>query len=490
MSCAVAAVAVSCGGPQVRKPIPDSLKERCANVQAELVKRKADGKHVAMRLHWRAGEASEMIGEEELAERVLAAAGGMQTWVLARGGSGKSRIVDTVQGVACDRVATVRVDAAIDYRPKAEMATKDRPALASLVLAKAGAADTGDPADALQEAIGDQPWLVLIDGTDELTLAERRALERDLAWLGRQKVRQPHVVRFERPGFTDPNRGQPPVASVDLPELPTAVVNAALQKRFAKPEQWAAVQQWLAKLGLDRKMADHGGESYVHMATWRDTETVSDLADDALKGMEELPAAPNRADLYAAWLGHRLSLAAPTMDAAMRWLDRITALGVQDATEPDMLLTLDRCANASAPGAAPVAEACGALVKSPIVKGGPTTSSWIMKNQTLTDLLMARWLVNKYDDCNLLAAATADIASLELTAMVLSHVGGRRCITPIVAAVCSRGTPAEDIGKFVDEALPRDGEWNETVDRAKERSQSPCERQVFKSLRPMAVLEK
>ncbi|MSQ84910.1 MAG: hypothetical protein EXR77_18895 [Myxococcales bacterium] len=430
-------------------------------------------------MRWRAGEIVEDIDESQLADRLRVGRAGQQTWVLARGGAGKSRLVDSVQSGSCDRVATVRMDAALDFRPKAELATAKRPALAAVVAEKMDITGESDIIELLQDTLGDQPWLILVDGTDELTAAERRMLDKDLAWLSRQRITQPHVVRFERPGFSDATRSQLPDAIVELPELSCEVVDAALARKFAAEGAHLAARAFLVKFGLDRKRATDKTCRYVHMATWRDVETVSDLAADAAKAMDEPPSVPNRSEIYATWLGHRLSGIAPSADAASRWLDRMVAVGVQEASEPDLLLTLDRCSTVATPGAAPHSEACAALMKSAAVKSGPSSTSWILRNQTLMDLLLARWLVNKHEDCALLSAATADVASLELTAMVFGQTVGRRCLVPIVAAVCSRGTPAEQIGKFVDEALARDAEFVELIDRAKERAQTACEREVF-----------
>ncbi|MBM4345770.1 MAG: hypothetical protein FJ100_20550 [Deltaproteobacteria bacterium] len=477
-ACAAASLG-SCGGAQAVRRIPNALADRCLNVQREVIGGQTKGKHTAITVRWRAGDSAIDVDESQLAERIAAGRGGGQTWVLARGGSGKSRLVDAVQSANCDRVATVRVDAALEFRPAAEMATAKRPALALIVAEKVGAAGEGPIGERLADALGKQPWLLLVDGTDELTPAERCALDRDIAWLARQPMTQPHVVRFERPGFTDPARSQPPEAVVEVPELTCEAVDAAVKSKFAAEDAHRAARAFLTQFGLDRRRGGLGPCRYAHLATWRDVELAADLAADASKGLDPPPEAPNRADLYATWLGHRLNAIAPGTDAAMRWLDRLLAVGVQDAAEPDLLLTLDRCANVAAPGSAPVIEACAALMKSAVVKSGPTATSWILRNQTLTDLLLARWVVAKTEDCNLMAATTADLASLELTAMVLSQVPGRRCLVPIIAAVCSRGTPADDIGHFVDEALPRDGQWQEFVDRAKERASSPCEREVM-----------
>ncbi len=478
VACAGASL-VACGGAQAVKSIPKSLGDRCLNVQRELISKQTAGKHAATTVRWRAGETSTELDESQLADRIRAGRPGGQTLVLARGGSGKSRLVDAMQSANCDRIATLRVDAALEFRPSVEMATAKRPALAKVIADKLDAGGDGQIADQIGDAIGNQPWLLLVDGTDELTPAERRALDRDLAWLGRQPLTQPHTVRFERPGFADPGRSQPPDAIVEVPELTCEQVDASWKHKFASDDAHKAARAFLTQFGLDRRRGGAGPCRYAHLATWRDVEMVADLAADAAKGLEPPPEAPDRADLFATWIGHRLNAIAPTTDAAMRWLDRLVALGVQDAAEPDLLLTLDRCANAPAPGALAVHDACAALMKSAVVKSGPNSTSWILRNQTLTDLLLARWVVAKSEDCNLMAATTAELASLELTAMVLSQIPGRRCLMPIISAVCSRGTPAEDIGHFVDEALPRDGQWQEFVDRAKERTTTACEREVM-----------
>ncbi len=475
---------IACSGAKSDKPppLPQQLTDRCYTAQRVLQAQNASTDHVPMALKWRQGDGVTTITEDQLGKRLRAGRAGTQTWVLARGGSGKSRLVGAVQAANCGQVPVIRIDAALDLRPKMTVATDEKPALGQVLLEQLGGQPEDDAIEVLQAKLGGQPWLLILDGTDELSQADRRAMGKDLAWLAKSGATMPHFVRFERPGFTLGMRAMQPDAVAELPELTCEQADAVWQRRTGGGSAYQAALAWRAKLNLDRKRPDGEGCRYVFMPTFRDAETLADLAVDAGKGMDDLPATPNRADVFASWTGHRVRGVATSTDAALGWLDRMIALGVADATEPDFVLTLDRCQNAKPPGGVTAEEACTALMGSTIVKAGPSKHIWLPRNQTLTDLLLARWLVAKHSECETLAGATAELASLELTAMVIAQTGGRRCLSPIVAALCSRGTQVEDIAKFTDEALSRDSDFVGVVQRGAEKASGACERAVFASL--------
>lgn len=477
------ALVTACSAPQavVRSGIPEPLVIRCESVVREFGLANDQGRHTPIAVTSVGATPAASLAEAELAARLLQGRAGGQTWVLARGGTGKSHLAWALQAQTCGKVATFRLDVTHDLRARLAVATAARPALAAALLDQLGAGANDDPADALRQHLGGGSWLLLLDGTDEMTQSERRIITRELTWLARADVPQPHLVRFERPGFVDATAGTQVDATFDLPELSCAQVDAHWARQPAGPQALAA-GAWRTSHGMERKRAGSGTCQYVHMATYRDLETVADLAQDAAAGQDDLPATATRADIYAAWLAHRLGTLATTTRAALGWLDGIMALGVLQASEPDLVLTLDRCAQAPTPGSLAPIDVCKGLVKSKAVRPGTVAGTWTLPNQTVADLLLARWLVAKYNDCNLLAAATADVASLELTAMVAAQPGGRRCLTSLVGAVCSRGTPASEISEFMDEALPRDDQYQGLLAGAAETSTAPCERAVYAAL--------
>ena len=486
---AVAALTAACSGPQSNEPaeIPEGLTARCSTVSHEFATAVQQGRHVpfALELADGAPSATPQAGTEEaMAERLLHARAGGQTWVIARGGVGKSRLADSIESKTCEKVITVRIDAPLDLRGQLLTASPSKPALVGKILDHMGVTQTSRSFDDLAAAVGRGPWLLIIDGSDELPPVERRLLTRELQALSRAEVAQPHLVRFERPGFTDQFGSNKPEITYSLPEATCEQVDAQWLKRFPDGETRTSATAWRDHHGLGRKRAAANPCKYVHMATWRDADLVADLAQDALQGLEELPPEPNRADLYTFWMGHRLRQAASNTAAVVAWLDRIVGLGVLQASDPDLLITLDRCGTAQPPGSAPATEACTDLTKSPLLRQGPVKSAWVLRNQTLADLLLARWMVAQQTDCALLSATTADLASLELTAMVASLPGGRRCLVPLVAAVCSRGTPAPTLTAFLDESLRRDGELTALLGPALDHAESPCEKAVFTALMP------
>jgi len=485
-----AIVTTACGAAQPTgpTPIPEAMSDRCIAATRAFAALVEKGQHTPVTLTLHAGATSEKVSEAQLAQKIASGQAGGQIWLSGRAGSGKTGVADALEVALCEKTLTVRIDVATDLRPKFAAAGNRSPALAAVILQKLAVTGSDAAAD-LTQAIGAGPWVLLLDGTDDLSPRERRTLTKEFAWLAKSGVTQPRWVRFERTGFNEGIGGMAPEAVAELPELSCEQAQSVLKRRFDSAEKLAAAQAWLKAKGLDRQRspdtmaADTAGAcQYVYMATWRDAEILSDLADDAAKSMEDLPTTTTRAELYGAWLGHRLQPVAVSIEAALGWLDRLVALGVMDAAEPDLLLGQERCATAAPPGGTDAAAACGGLFTSPVVRPGPDKFSSVLRSQAIADLLLARWLTPKYSDCLILAAHSADLGSLEATSMILAQPSGRRCIVPLVAAVCSRGLDAREIARFVDEALPRNGDFSSAMSMASTKAGSACERAVYAAL--------
>ncbi len=470
----------------VKRKTPEAMADRCYATTRARAAAVADGSHQPFAL-LRSGDAAPVPWtEQQAAEHLLAAKPGAETWVIARGGSGKSKLAWSLDALTCGQRLTFRIDVGLDLRAKLELATASQPALARALLEQLGKRAGEDPAGQLRDELGDTPWLLLLDGTDELTQSERRRLTAELEWLEKAEFNQ-HIVRFERPGMVDVKPQRQPDLVLTLPDLTCAEADAVLARRFAEPTALAAARTWLTAHKLDRKRA---GEAcrYVHMSTHRDAEMLADLAEDAratagdAAGLDDLPLDPVRSELYATWLAHRLHGITSTTDGALAWLDRIAAQGVIDKREPDLRLSVNRCEGVAAPGGGDAGGVCRRLMLSPVVRKGEASGTATLANRTLMDLLLARWLVHSQNDCALLTSATGEMASLEVAAMVASLPDGRRCLNPLVAAICSRGIPADDIVGFVDQAVPvvvRDPAFFAIT---LERAHGTCERGVFTGL--------
>ena len=468
------------GGAHV---IPEPLRDHCIDVNDAFAKAQSDGSHEAVTLEVQGGGT---LTEAQVAQKLLDARTGGETWVIARAGTGKSHLGWALEAQACKQRAVIRVDAAQDVRPEMLTATAKRPALAVVLLNHLGVKVGEDPGEQLRDALDGQPWILILDGTDELVASEHKRLDKEVAWL-QQLGTELHTVRLERPGMVDEHTT--PDLALTLPELTTAQVDALLQKRFPQDGRRQKALAWLAQYHLDRKRTAAG--PYVHMTTRRDVETVADLAADALDNPpdpalpNDMPRDPVRADIYALWTTHRLGAVVQTMTAAMGWLDRIVAQGVI-GRDPDLTLTIARCQAVQAPGSTTSEEACRKLTDSGAVKRGKEAATWVLANRTLVDLALARWHVARETDCALLTSAVADMGSLEIMGLVASTVEGRRCLAPIIASVCSRGLPASTVAGFVDEALPFANRDTAFFALARAPAKGPCEQGVWTQLERQA----
>ncbi len=479
----------ACSGASSKapRPLPEAMADRCAAASRALANAVKEGKHQPFVLAVSGAPTTTTWTEQQAAEHLLAGKPGGESWVIARGGSGKSRLAWGLEALTCGQRMTFRLDVGLDLRAKLEVATASKPALARVLLAQLGVRAGDDPAGQLHDELGESPWLLLLDGTDELSQSERRKLNAELEWLEKGEFGQ-HIVRFERPGIVEVHAAHAPEAILNLTDLSCAEADDIIARRFADPAVLKNARTWLTAHRLDRKRTGANCR-YVHMSTHRDAETLADLAEDGLAsaadpstGLDDLPPDPVRTDIYATWLAHRLRGITSTADGAINWLDRIAAQGVVDKREPDLRLTVNRCEGVPSPGGADPGTVCRKLMQSAVVRKSEESGTVTLANRTLMDLLMARWLVKGQTDCALLTSATGEMASLEVAAMVASLPDGRRCLNPIVAAVCSRGIPADDILGFVDEAVPLSTRDPSFFSIASERAHGPCERAVFAGL--------
>jgi hypothetical protein len=493
-------LALACSAPKqlAARKLPEAMVDRCLAASSALSIAMADGSHQPSVLTLAGGKmpASEKVvapwTEQHTAEYLIATPPNTETWVIARGGMGKSHLARSLEALTCAKRMTFRIDVGLDLRPKLELATPTQPAIARVLLAQMGIRPGEDPATQLHDELQESPWLLLLDGTDELTQSERRKLENELDWLAGDEFGQ-HIVRFERPGMVDTKPAKPPATVLYLPELTCTEVDAELVRRFPIAADRITVQKWLTAHRLDRKRPTKPGDpadrcQYVHMSTHRDVETLADLAQDALTEtpgetrLDDLPMDPVRTDLYATWLFHRLRGMATTAEGALTWLDRIAAQGVMATREPDLALSVNRCEGVSAPGGIEPGPVCRKLMQSAVVRKGELSGVTTLAHRTLMDLLFARWQVRAQPDCALLNSAVSELGSLEITAMVASLPEGRRCLNPIVAAVCSRGIAVPDIVAFVDEAVPVGVRDPAFFAIATERAKGKCEHAVFEGL--------
>lgn len=475
-------LSLACGAPQVtsNEVAMAALGGRCQAVTQEFARASAEGRHVPVSLYSRGAEAKALT-EVEFAAQLSRAAPGGETLVLARAGTGKSHLSWAIQAMTCEKLPTVHVALAKELAPLFITETAERPALAQFLFQELGGPIAGDPAAGLRQFFGGQPWLLIIDGADELTPSERKKLAGNLAWLRKAELGQ-HLLRLERPGFEGADRPTHRDNTYDLADLGCGDVDQALQRRWPDEAKRSAALAFLARHKLDRKIPD-GACKYVHLTTWRDVEVAADLADDVGPDREDnLPADPTRADLHREWLLLKLRNVRASGEATMAWLDRIVALGVIAGLEPDLVLSDDRCMRVNGPDGPANAAFCGALLKSTAVKQTAQPGAYIFRNQSIADLLLARWMVEQYKDCGALAGAAAAHGSLEVSAMVAATQPGRMCLSNLAAALCSQGLPAAQVAATFDEATPLGFRDPVVIDRLTQQAASPCERRVMAQL--------
>jgi len=385
------------------------------------------------------------VSEGAWIARVIDGPPGQVARVVARAGAGKSRLAWSLEAQACGRIPTVRLDVDAELRTRLSLPVVDRPALTDAVLAALD--PDGQGGDALQR-MGHRPWLLLLDGADELGALDRQRLERDLPDLIRQSPGM-RLLRFERLPLVP--SAAAPTLTAQLPDVACAQADEMWARLFRSEDERSRALAWRRAHGLDRRTAD--GRAYVHARTWRELHLLADLARDAAAGMDDVPTDAGRLDLYAAWAEHGLAALGGTTESRWNWLDGLTQATAVARGAPEPQWTGELCRTTTTPPGLSAQDACKRLEHSRLVTMGKLAGTWTFVHASLADLARSRWLARHTLACEPLARSVVEDGSLEAFALVAAMPQGRACLPQLVAQACQAGAAAVDLADRLDEAL-------------------------------------
>ena len=116
--------------------------------------------------------APQRVIEPEMVE-LLASGRSRVTLVIARGGTGKSKLAWAIEALACKQLPVFKADLQWDIAWRMDEIPEHSNPLLGVVAKKLGVYEQADPLLALKEKLGDKPWLMILDSLDEVTLKHR-----------------------------------------------------------------------------------------------------------------------------------------------------------------------------------------------------------------------------------------------------------------------------------------------------------------------------
>ena len=479
-------VSASCGSPQVAAPppLPGPGADYTAACLKSQTKRSADvaaKKYIPVELvlhQWPGREINgaqrSYLKEEELATAlaVSVAAGSPRVrtaLVLARGGTGKSSLAESLTAQACGNIPFFQLDLNLEVVPLMEGTTLTVNPIAVVIASRMGIKDVGQAENAIKERLGTAPWVAVLDSLDETPLLTREALANHIDDLVTRIGPQARALVMTRPPVFSSNYGIQTVdARLEIPQLTCEDSQAALSRYLPDAADRKIVDEFVKRYGLDRKVTAFERCYYPHMATYRDLQVVQRLAKNAASDGEKQDYKNfenSRAEVYRyfikAQLLKDLQGVAMTPDDAIATADGIVAAKKPDKGERNLPVQIEDCV-----AAAPLSDAgakhasCERLLQSSLFKSGAVAGQAHFGNQSLGDLFLARWAATQLrgptasSDCQRLDGIAKLLESNEVAGFLVGQPEGQACLVRVAQTMCKSTGYAQHIYEQFDQGLP------------------------------------
>lgn len=400
------------------------------------------------------------VSEAELVER-LHAGQARGTLVLARGGSGKSKLAWSLEAELCGRMPVARVDLQWDLPAAEGKSAAGNPVLRAAM--RALHLNPKGPLSALRTALAARKWVLLLDSLDEIPLTKRGAV---VAAVNDAMKAYPalRIVVFTRPPVFHGNYGLAHVdALVELPQLSCARAHELQKSMLPSAESRAAFTTFTKRYGLHREVkTDEGRCYYPHIATYRDFFVLKRIVKSSgVRSTGPAPLLSSRAQVYAFYLSVLLvkDLQGVNLlpEKALLTVDRMVAAQKPAAGVRNLRFTMAHCLAAlTMPDKKAQASACERLMQSSLFAHAPQQTNFKLSNQSIADLFMARHtagLVTK-TGCSVVNDRAALFESNEVAGFLAGLPAGQRCVLELTSQLCRSGGFAQHNFAQLDQGLP------------------------------------
>ncbi len=509
----------ACGGPEV-KPAPPppgpgvEYVAQCGKAEAKRAADVAAKKYIPVDLvlhQWPGRELPNnqraYLPEQELATALAVAVepGKLRVrtaLVLARGGTGKSTLAESLTAQACGKVPFFQLDLNLDVVPLSEAATPTVNPIAIVLAAKMGNKDPAQAEKVLADRLGNAPWVAVLDSLDETPLLARDALARHIDDLVTRVGPNARALVMTRPPVFHSNYGIATVdARLEIPQLTCEDSMAALGRYVPDAADRKVVDEFIKRYGLDRKVTQFDRCHFPHMANYRDLQVVQKLAKNAASeaaGQDFKNFENSRSEVYRyfikAQLLKDLQGVAMTPDDAMATCDGMVARKNPDKGERNLPVTLEDCVAATPLADAAVKHSsCERLLQSSLFKAGVSPGHAHFANQSLGDHFLARWAAAQLRgadgkaECKRLDAKAMLLESNEVAGFLVGQPEGQTCLLQVAQVMCKRSGYVDHLREQFDQGLPSGKRRGELVATALDDLKSlprpdPCVSGLFEAL--------
>jgi len=410
------------------------------------------------------------LGERAFAD-ALKAGGLRHTFIVAAGGTGKTRLVASLRAQLCGEARVFAIDLA---RAKG----KTPLALLESNLGLEGA----DAIQKFESVLAAKPWILLVDSLDEVPIVARTKAVKDLNTLSDRFGKTLALATFVRPSVLSANYGfdnidailQVPFVSCKRVEervLRLLGGDAAANEKF-----WALLKNFQ----LDGRVVDGNSCHYQHLATYRDLQAMVITAralgveTETVKGSR--PAVSSRSKLFALYLrgllGKDLGVLQTTAGVLFGVVGNMVDAQVKAASAPGSIFSVDACTSAQ-PEASRVeaVRICSRMMVTPLFERVGESQSWRFASAATEDYFLARWLdralAKEKTTCDAIGKHANLLMSTSVPSLLAGEDNGARCLGPMLQLFCARGRSSELTVEKLQMGLPFGAERAGVIQRAR-----------------------
>ncbi len=408
------------------------------------------------------------------------------TLVMARGGTGKSKLAESIAAQSCKSAPVFRVDLNTDIAAHLEEFASGQNPIA-VYLSRQNKLDTKPGAEtALNQAVGDQIFVVVLDSLDEVPLLQRTTIAAAIDdFVTRVNPRARLVVMTRPPVFTS-NYGLKTVdGRLELPQLNCVETDAAIARALPDPNDRKNFDAFLQRYRIDRKVTTGDRCYYPHLSTHRDLQVVQRLVRNAQIDQDHpdfKQFQASRAQVYTYFLTAQLLKDLQDVDLlpndALKLIDRIVAAKSPENGERNLPITLPDCVSAATGKVETRQASCERLLQSSLFKPSAENGEHHFDNQSVGDLFLARWTASELEahgnlddargryDCSAVTSRASLLESNEVAGFLVGQPPVQKCLAPIAVELCRRGGYAAHIYEQFDQGLPAGAARKAIIDAA------------------------
>jgi hypothetical protein len=413
---------------------------------------------------------TELILHENRLVEAMAAGQLKSVLITARGGLGKTSLVESLRAQMCAATPVF----AVDLKDIAALAEPSAHSITVKIAESVGAKTPEALAD-LKAAMAAAPFVVFLDSIEETDLARRGAAVQAVRGLATQYPAATLILTARAP-VLEADYGLEFDTRLEIPPLECRVSEAMIARQFKDEEQRRRFTALLKRYGLDEKSKFGAQCAYPYLSTYRDINTLAEFFRKTASG----EVLVSFSSVYETLIGMRLKKEFDnlrwTQADALDMGDRLVRSAIAKLGRVSLMFNLPLCESATDPrwGEAAVdagvagtpqlrkRHVCEKTLQSALFIRAEGSGGYAFADRGTLDLFLARWLNGEVaraggSDCTVLDQHKDVLASPGVVKFFVGQALGRRCVAQTIAQYCARqadANGASTIASAVELGLP------------------------------------